>query len=272
MEGVWENRRLIFSGQTDGGLTNRVKWLKRFLSGRKNQLLNLGASENSTIDIYSLFSKSAKDAWKQSFRLAKKRGGKPELEEIFLALLKELSVQELLKRLGAKAEDARILLDNYLKLKQPSGGETITRIPFEAFALAVKLRDHKVGSLMLLGALLKTAPKDSMLQAIFSNIGLTLDKLEVLAVWQVKLNFDFPESPQKSGLLDCARQAEFLERQFGYRFDFSAIETATALSSADNNSTRRRKNTLRLLVKAGLLAKQGKNKTISALMVKKSSA
>jgi len=134
------------------------------------------------------------------------------VEDIFLALLKEPSVVNLLSRIKVNGPQAETFINNYLKLTPPLDGATVKKIPFEAFALAAKLHNHKIGSLMLLGGLLEATPHNNILQAIFSNIGLSAAKLELFAVWLLDLDYDFPSSSISGKLLFCLRQAANLEQ------------------------------------------------------------
>lgn len=262
----FEGYRLIFTGlfERKGLGRARLKKLFPFLrSGRKKK-------KNSIIkdlDLFSLFSTSARHAWNHANVSARKRKSLVGAEDVFLALLKEASVQNLLHRLKVSTHEAESFLNNYLTLAPSSSVETVKKIPFEAFNLAVKLGNHKIGSLMLLGALLNTMPEENILQAIFANIGLTEEKLELFAVWLLKLNYEFPKNSPSGKLLYCLRQSEALEEHFGYFFELPAIEAAVYLSQGQTFKDIEHKKALQLLVKAGLLGQTQKNKIISENLV-----
>lgn len=184
----------------------------------------------SHVDLYNMFSHSAKHAWRQAFALAQKRKSQIGVEDIFLALLMELPVKNLLSRIKVNSKQAEIFINNYLKLTPALSDDTVKKIPLEAFAMAVRLHNHKIGSLMLLGGLLKATPRDNILQAIFTNIGLSEAKLELFAVWHLDLNYEFPPNSTSEKLLFCLRQAGGLEEHFGYFFELPAIEAAVNLS------------------------------------------
>ena len=121
---------------------------------------------------------------------------------------------------------------------------------------------------MLLGALLNTLPEENILQAIFSNIGLTIEKLELFAVWSLGLNHEFPKNSRQAKLLFCCQQAAALERHFGYFFELPAIEAAVSLSANQTIKDLEHKKALQFLVKAAAVAKNRGTKIISENFVK----
>jgi len=263
----FDDEHLVFSGD----FNKRSIWQKivdffippnfaKASSGKRN-----GGED---IDVYNLFSKNAKDAWNQSYNIAKNQRRDVGEEAIFLALIGESSVKNLLARMKVDAGAAAKLISNYLMLGPIPTPKTVKKIPFEAFKLAVKLRGHKIGSLMLLGALLNATPEENILQAIFSNAGLTIDKLEVLTVWIVNLGYEFPPNSKNAKLLYCCLQAESLEQHFGYFFEFPAIEAAVNLSSGQSLKDLEHKKALRILVKAGSLARGKGTKVITESLVR----
>ena len=206
---LFDGYKLYFSGGFGEKKSAIKKWqaLSKFIKKQNQQ-------ENTSIiskrDAYEIFSPSAKRAWLNALKLAKKRKKQLGVEDLFLALLDETSVKNLFLRLKVSSEDAKVLVKNYLRLTYTPSIEEVKIIPFEAFSMAAKLHNHKVGSLMLLGALLKVTPQDNILQAIFTNIGLTFDRLELFAVWSLNLNYNFPPGSSNSKYLYCCRQAENL--------------------------------------------------------------
>lgn len=259
LRGFYEGYKLVFSAGFKRHLLPQ-EWLYGLLPFLKNSKKS-DSGIISQIDIYELFSPSAKTAWSRACRIAYRQKRLVGVEDIFLALLKEDSVRALLKRLKVNTLDAEIFLHNYLKLSAAPSQEIIKTIPFEAFALSAKLHNHKVGSLMLLGALLAATPQNNVLQAIFANIGLSLEKLELFAVWRLNLNYSFPKNSYLEKLLFCCRQTETLEQHSGYFFELPAIEAAVNSSQGQTFKDLEHKKALQILVKASNLAKQ-KNQTI----------
>lgn len=269
LEGFYEGYRLIFSGNLSSSGIRAEKWPKIFNFFGSHSYKNPGSIINS-VDIYGMFSKNAKHAWSNSVVLAKKRGAqKICVEDIFLALIGEPSVKNMLARLKVDGGQTKTFINNYLKLTSSLGGETVKKIPFEAFSLATKLHNHKIGTLMLLGGLLKATPHDNILQAIFTNIGLTAAKLELLSVWVLDLDYEFSRNSTSDKLLFCLRQSAGLEEHFGYFFEFPAIEAAVELSQGQTLKDLQHLKGLQLLVKAGLLGKTRGTKIISESLVEK---
>lgn len=241
---------------------------KTGLLGLKKLFSSKPPTNSGSIDLYSLMSVAAKKAWDDSYKICKKRKGDHiSVEDLFLALLKASSVQKMMRRLKVNLHEAEKLIKNYLKLAPPLDGAVLKKIPFEAFVLSVKLHNHKVGSLMLLGGLLKATPRENILQAIFTNIGLTAAKLELFAVWFLTLNYEFPTQSTSEKLMYTMTQAENMENHFGYFFEFPAIEKAMQLSRGQTLKDLEHKKALQLLVKAAGLARAKGKKTISANMI-----
>ena len=227
--------------------------------------INQKSNKHQIIDIYSLLSADAKLAWADAYKICKKRGGKEiGVEDIFLALLKAKSVILMLERLKVSPTEAEKVIKNYLKLAPPLCDMAVKKIPFEAFVLSVKLHNHKVGTLMLLSALLKATPHENILQAIFTNIGLTTAKLELFAVWFLSLNHSFPKESTSEKMLYCMLQVENLENHFGYFFEFPAIEKAMQLSRGESLKDLEHRKALQLLVKAAGIAREKNKKIITA--------
>lgn len=263
IEALYNGQRLNFSGPSDTPQKKFQKLFGYFFKSNQNN-----SSDNSSgVDIYNLFSPSAKVAWDDALENAKKRNGEVSVEDIFLALLKQNTTQNLMARLRVSGKDAETFLKNYLKLQPASSMETVKKVPFEAFALAVKLGHHKVSCLMLLGALLTSTPQNNILQAIFSNIGLTIENLEIFAAWIYRLDYSFPKSSKEAKLLYCCRQSQALEEHFGYFFELPAIEEAVKLSSKMTLKDLEHKKALQFLVKAVHLAKTKKTKLISQSLI-----
>lgn len=268
LEAFFESYRLVFFGDFALKFTGAKK-LQKFISFFKHVPNKNPGSIVANVNLYNMFSQSAKHAWSEAFTLAQRRKSQVGVEDIFLALLEEPSVKNLLTRIKVDPRQAKIFINNYLKLTPPLTDDTVKKIPFEAFALAVRLHNHKIGSLMLLGGLLKATPNDNILQAIFTNIGLTADKLELFSVWLLDLDFEFPANSANSKLLFCLRQVQGLEEHFGYFFELPAIEAAVGLSQNQTLKDLQHLKALQLLVKAGLLGKTFGTKIISQSLVEK---
>jgi hypothetical protein len=264
VEGFYEGYRLVFYG---GPILPAAKGHAVLPLFKKT--VPAPKSATGSVNIYSLFSKNARQAWELAYKLCKKRKGQEVgLEDVFLALLKSPSVKNLFSRTKVSTEAAETLLANYLKLTPATSGTVVQKIPFEAFVQALKIHNHKIGSLMLLAAVFRLAPENNILRAIFANVGLNLNKLEILSAWILDLDYDFPEGSNEAKLLFCCRQAQSLEQHLGYFFEFPAIEAAVSFSSKQTLKDLEHKKALQLLVKAAGLAKQKGKKTISKELVR----
>jgi ATP-dependent Clp protease ATP-binding subunit ClpA len=264
---LYEGYRLVFSANFNASRIRKEKW-QHLLPFLKNKPDPKPRSIISNVDVYSLFSQNAKTAWALAFKLSQQRKGKQVgVEDLFLALLQSPTVKNMLQRMKVGTSAAQILLKNYLKLNPPSNSPIMQKVPFEAFVLSVDLKNHKVGSLMLLGALLKTVPQENILQAIFTNIELNLEKLELFSAWILDLDFNFQENSKYDKLLYCCRQATNLEQHFGYYFEFPAIEEAVKLSAGQTLKDLEHKKALQLLVRAAGRTKKLGKKIVSHEMV-----
>ncbi len=267
----FEGMRLVFSGE----FKNSRIWkenARNFFGMKPKTPRQNPKSIVKNFDLYTLFSQKARNAWQAAYNNAKERKSPVCVEDIFLALIRESSVQNLFHRLKVSTGSAESFLNDYLKLTQVNNTATVKKVPFEAFAMAMKLHNHKVGSFMLLGALLNLTPEENILQAIFENIGLTQDKLEVFAVRHLNLNYEFPANSRNAKLLYCFRQAEILENHFGYFYEFPAIEIAVNLSQGQTLKDLEHKKAMQYLVKAGAIAKSVGVKNITEEMVRQAAA
>ncbi len=260
---VFEGYQLVFTGSAERKRLRREAWQNLVAGFGFKTRTSKAEKFLSRIDLYALFDQPTKRAWNRACRKAISRNLPLNFEDIFLILLKQPEIQMLCGRLNTDPKAAEKFLKNYLLLHRPTPGPEIKELPFAAFDLALTLRHHKIDSLMLLGGLLAASPKDHVLGAIFSNMGLTLQKLEILAAWLLNLPVEFPPRSTAAAALYCCRQAEALEEHFGYTFDFPAIETAVQ-SSQDYYQDMRHHKALQYLVKAGLLAKSKGVKVITA--------
>lgn len=266
MTGLYEGRRLVFSGTFNQPRIRRETWQMLFPFFKKLGHENPESIVNN-LDVYSLFSPNAKTAWREAYFLAKKNDRPVGVEDIFLALLKTPAVNNLFARFKVNYRTTQTLLQNYLRLTPTPSSQAVKRIPFEAFTISVQLHDHKIGSLMLLGALLNLTPEDNILQAIFSNIGFNFEKLEIFAGWILNLNYEFPKDSRAAKLLFCCRQAEGLEQHFGYFYEFPAIESALNFASGQTLKDLEHLKALQILIRAGLLAQKQYSKNISAELI-----
>jgi len=262
---LYEGYLLEFSGLPDRGRIFKEK-LQKFLPFFKPSTKPESQKIIKSVDIYSLFSPSAKASWNRACLVALKHKREVTMEDLFLTLLNTPSIKKLFAKLKIDASAAEIFLKNYLKISHQPESSNVKQVPFEAFALAMKLHNRKIGSLMLLGGLLCLAPPDNILQAIFSNIGLTLGKLEILSVWILNLEYEFPANSAAAQTAYCCLQAQSLENHFGYFFEFPAIDAAVECSQSYYKDLQGQK-ALQYLVKAGKLAKEKGTTIISEKLV-----
>ena len=156
------------------------------------------AKTRPEINIYELFNQDAKRAWNKSLTIAKQRQSKtvnlnseerPSVSvlvtpiDLFLALLEHQSIQLIFIRLGVNPADVKTILQNYAAFSIPASTNELNQIPFVAFGESLKLHNKTIDPLMLLCALGICLPEEHIIQAIFLNINLSVDKLEVLSSW-----------------------------------------------------------------------------------------
>lgn len=249
------NTALVFSGTL-----NPARICKNFF----NRLLlkpQRPMVSGDAVDIFQLFSPAAKKIWNRAVWMAINQGPlRVGCVHIFLSLTEDPSVQTIFFRFGADLRDARTLLKNYMKLSALSAGsEELKHLPFAAFEESEKLHSPSITPLMLLAALVQILSSENILQAVFDNLGLTLTKLEVLAVWLENLNYGFPDNNFAAGLLHCFQRVQWLEQQNRITFKLNAVEQA--LTGSANNP----KEALKLLVRAATSAKQNKRTIIASL-------
>ena len=215
----------------------------------------------NAVDVFRLYSPAAVKAWNRAvWRTVNQDSGPVGCVDLFLSLIRDASVKKIFSRFGADLNDARALLKNYMALSRNSAAaEELKKIPFEAFLETEKLRSPAITPLMLLAALLKVLPPEHILQAVFINLGLSLNRLETLTVWLENLNYDFPGQDFSKNLLHCCQRTQWLERHNRISFKLSAIEQALAASS--NNPP----GAIRLLVRAAGKTHNRNKKIISAV-------
>jgi len=261
--GLFEGYRLVFSAvftKSRFGLEEIKKFFGPAKRPQKSIITN--------IDLFKLFSKDSAKAWGQAYNFARKRKQQPTPEDVFLALLGSAPVKILFNRLNLSAATTKTFFKNSVNLNSVSGAEEIKKVPFEAFALATKLHNQTIDPLMLLAGVLKCAPKGGAVSTIFSNLGLSMEKLELYCVWALNLNYEFPKNSPSGKLLYCCRQAQALEEHFGYFFQLPAIQTALELSSNQTLKDLEHKKALQILVKAAGLAKKKPTKIITVKLVR----
>jgi len=269
LTGFFEGYRLVFSARFEPKRMRGEKFRQIFPIFRKKRQLQNPNSMVSNVDVYDLFSVGGKRAWTNSYQWAKKHRHEVRAEDIFLALLEEPQVENIFKRLKVSTLTAVTFLSNYVKLQAQNGQSTeqeIKMLPFASLAAAIKLHSHEITPAFLVMGLMETLPADHIVQAIFANIGLTRQKLEVLTVWMMSLDYDFPKNSEGTKILYCLNQAKMLEEHFGYFFEFPAVELAAHLSAGYMKDLRHLK-AMHYLVKAGLLAKKAGTKIISEDLV-----
>jgi ATP-dependent Clp protease ATP-binding subunit ClpA len=160
---------------------------------------SLGGLKNGVrVDIFELFSESAKKVWGNSLNMAKKRRDdlkklnpkfnlriNPEVtaNDLALSLLNDKNIGMVFLRLGVDIDEIKKLVKKYSLINSEEPKETLAKIPFAAFTESLKLHNKTVDPLMLLCALAQNLPKEHFLQAMFFNIDLTADKLEIISSW-----------------------------------------------------------------------------------------
>ncbi len=147
-------------------------------------------AKQKNIDIYSLFSQDAKKVWTRAFTVAtEKNGQKSEVTalDLFLGLTEDNSVRLLFMRLGVNAADLQTFIKNYRDLHLPGAEQELSQLPFAAFLESLKLHNRQLDPLMLLCALAIILPPKHIIQAIFFNINLDIEKLEIVASWTFNL-------------------------------------------------------------------------------------
>ncbi|PIR96425.1 MAG: hypothetical protein COT92_01180 [Candidatus Doudnabacteria bacterium CG10_big_fil_rev_8_21_14_0_10_42_18] len=164
---------------------------------------NKNRLKETTVDIYRLFNKEAKITWNNAISFAKQRQqntkkllntNKKEspveviASDLILSLLARPSIQLAFLRLGTNFEDIGTLVKNHSLLSPCSPSFELQRLPFVAFAESLKLHNKNIDPLMLLCALSIDLPEDHILKAIFFNIDLSTEKLEILASWIFNLD------------------------------------------------------------------------------------
>lgn len=149
------------------------------------------------VDVYQMFNHRAKKAWNNAVMIAKNRSkiraplgwrNKDEAPQVnsvdlILSLLQEPSIKLVFLRLGVNINDITNLLQDYALIAPREDPNTLGRIPFIAFAESLKLHNKTIDPLMILCALAVGLPQNHILQAIFFNIDLTVEKLEIIASW-----------------------------------------------------------------------------------------
>jgi hypothetical protein len=268
--GFFEGYKLVFSGLFDPEHMRGEKFRQIFPIFQHKRPAHNPNTIVSSVDVYTLFSFGGKRAWVNAYGWAKKHKHTVKAEDIFLALLEEPQVENIFKRLKVSTTTAVTFLSNYVKL-QANGKhseEEIKILPFASLSAAIKLHSHEITPAILMLGLMEVLPAEHIVQAIFANIGLTREKLEVLTVWLMDLDYEFPKNSQSVKMLYCLNQAKGLEEHFGYFFEFPAIEKAAHLSSGYYQDMRHLK-AFQYLVKAGLLAKSSGGKNITENLVQR---
>lgn len=189
--------------------TSAYLWAKYKQEELQNKGLNLlhfeeaKSQQSKTIDIYDLFNKQAKKAWNNSLTLAQNRqkeiskvvGQKQTTQDLevsaldlMASLLEISSIQLVFLRLGVDPGDVKTIIQNYSRISPAAPPNELERIPFIAFQESLKLHNKTIDPLMLLCALAISLPEKHILQAIFFNINLSIERLEILTSWIFNLN------------------------------------------------------------------------------------
>jgi hypothetical protein len=256
---LFKDYQLVFSDGHNNPSISEGAWKKIFPFFKTTKKQTIANADE--INVYNVFSLETKEVWQRSYLLAKKhRKLALSSEDIFLSLIKTKSIEQIFARLGVSVDTAETFLNNYLKLSPGLDSPVeIKKIPFATYAEASKLHAPNISPSLLLFGLLSNLPKQHILQAIFANIGLSLEKLEILTIWEMRLEYEFAPGSRDEALLNCCQQAALLEELFKYYFEYAAIEAALMLDP---------KNPMSLLVKAGLGAKKKGSKVVTEDQVK----
>jgi hypothetical protein len=248
---------LVFSGLLKSGRIWKEILAKIFLKKPKVFVTA------DPIDVYQLFSPAAKKVWNNAVWMSVNQGPiKVGCIQLFLALIQDPTIKAVFSRFNADLHDAKTLLNNYMILYPPSAGvQEIKKIPFAAFAESEKLHAPNISPLMLLYALIEILPADNILQAVFGNLGLTPTKLEVLTVWLLQLNYEFPDKSFAADLLHCCQKISYIEQHNKIKYKLDALEQA--LIASNNNAVA----ALKLLVQAASKAQKSRSRVISSLSI-----
>jgi ATP-dependent Clp protease ATP-binding subunit ClpC len=182
--------------------TTAYLWTKLKQETLQEEALNLLHWEDwgknhkaETLDIYELFNKDARQVWNNTLAVAKNRQktlARPAAAtgevlvtatDLFVSLLKHDSIKLVFWRMGANAEDLETIVKNYGILSPKTGSEELAQLPFIAFTESLKLHNKTIDPLMLLCALGLILPPEHIIQSIFYNINLSLEKLETISSW-----------------------------------------------------------------------------------------
>ena len=165
-------------------------------------LLHWQETQGGTTDIFQFFSEDARRVWNNSVKIASQRiaktkklnketAGQKEFQvtadDLVLSLLEDKSVELVFWRLGINPKDIKTLLLNYAYFNSAGLGQELEQIPFVAFGESLKLHNKSIDPLMLLCALATTLPKEHILQAVFFNINLTTEEIEIISSWVFNL-------------------------------------------------------------------------------------
>lgn len=247
---------LVFSG-----FLNPIRIFKNKIS---RLLLNpqLPQITGDAVDIFRLFTPEAELVWNRAVWKSINQGSeKSGCMHLFLSLTQDPQVREIFTRLGADLHDARKLLLNVMRLSPASSAvEELRQIPFVAFQEAEKLHSPGITPLMLLAAIVQVLSAEHILQAVFSNLDLTREKVEVLAVWRGSLNYDFPKNKNAQALLHCCQRVAIMEKHNRVFYKLNVIEEALTRSKGETALA------MKLLIQAATRAKQDNKKNVTVLI------
>jgi ATP-dependent Clp protease ATP-binding subunit ClpA len=133
---------------------------------------------SAPIDVYDLYSHSAKDAWNKAWAVAQKRNAPTvTVEDELLALCGTQDIQLALFRLGI---NTREFMEVIASAPTPTD---IGHLPFVAYQKMVELHNNLVDPVMLLCGAVSLLPTDHPVQQYFFQLGISEEILEVVAIW-----------------------------------------------------------------------------------------
>ncbi len=165
------------------------------------------------VDVYELFSNSAREVWNKSWLVAQKRGhAQVTIEDELMALCSAQDTQLALFRLGINAREFMDVIN------QATAPTPIDNLPFVAYQKMVELSNNLIDPVMLLCASLSMLPSDHPVQNYFFQLGISEEILEVVAVWIFNLRLVKEED-------DVFRQMAKLKPSGGTNKSLTAVPT-----------------------------------------------
>jgi hypothetical protein len=220
-------------------------------------------TDKKPVNVFDLFSKETQEVWAMAKKISGNRKSNKFLgADIFFAISSHPGLTEIFDRLEFSIPAGKTITLNYLKLAGEPKFEDLSKLPFLALEESMKLHAHNIHPIVLMYALMHVTKEDDIVQAIFANLDLTPQKMEMLACWMLDLNYQFPEGSEEQSFLECCQKLKIIEEHNKCMFTYPAVKLALSknLGKAENT---------KILVKAALEGKRlGKN-IIKEELVKK---